>query len=201
MSPTQCLVAITGASGAIYARGLIERLARLPEMRVLVSATDAGRRLLVDELGASVSACDGAFSTWLSLGPAEMGKLEWIPVHEFGAGPMSGSFPLAAMAVAPCSMRTLGALASGLADHVITRAADVCLKERRPLVIAPRETPLSAIHLENMLRLTHAGARIVPLCPGFYHRPADISDLVAFMSQKIMEQMGLPVPDAFHWRA
>ena len=104
----------------------------------------------------------------------------------------SGSNPADAMAICPCTMGTLGAIAGGLADNLIERAADVMLKERRPLVLVPRETPLSAIHLENMLKLARAGAAIVPPAPGFYDRPKSIDDLVDFVVARVLDQLGVP---------
>jgi 4-hydroxy-3-polyprenylbenzoate decarboxylase len=103
----------------------------------------------------------------------------------------SGSNPADAMAICPCTMGALGAIAGGLADNLIERAADVMLKERRPLVLVPRETPLSAIHLENMLRLARAGAAIVPPAPGFYDRPRGVEDLVDFVVARVLDQLGV----------
>jgi 4-hydroxy-3-polyprenylbenzoate decarboxylase len=104
----------------------------------------------------------------------------------------SGSNPADAMAICPCSMGTLGAVAHGLADNLIERAADVMLKERRPLVLVPRETPLSAIHLDNMLKLAHAGAVILPPAPGFYTHPRSVEDIVDFVVARILDQMRVP---------
>jgi 4-hydroxy-3-polyprenylbenzoate decarboxylase len=104
----------------------------------------------------------------------------------------SGSNPADAMAICPCTMGTLAAVACGLADNLIARAADVMLKERRPLVLVPRETPLSTIHLENMLKLAHAGAVILPPAPGFYYRPQTVADLVDFVVARTLDQLGVP---------
>lgn len=199
MTEKNVLVGISGASGAIYAKALVEGLLRSGQCRVLVTATNAARRVLRDELGAASRPDRPGFEDWLALDRAERERLEWLPVADIGGGPASGNFPLAAMAVAPCSMRTLAAIAHGLADNLLTRAADVCLKEGRPLVLAPRECPLSTIHLENMLTLARAGARIVPPMPGFYHQPERIEDLVRYVTQKIVEQMGLDFPDPIRW--
>jgi 4-hydroxy-3-polyprenylbenzoate decarboxylase len=114
------------------------------------------------------------------------GREDWM------APVASGSNPGDAMAICPCSMGTLGAIAAGLADNLIERAADVMLKERRPLVLVPRETPLSAIHLENMTRLAHAGAVILPPSPGFYTRPQSVDDIVDFVVARILDHLGVP---------
>jgi flavin prenyltransferase len=193
------LIGITGASGAIYARVLLETLAVSHMGETLVVASDPGRRLLRDELGVTLGKPGGERFEWLRVAPAQREKVRLLPVEDIGAGPASGSFPLQAMAVVPCSMRTLAAIAAGLADNLLTRAADVCIKESRRLVLAPRETPLSAIHLENMLRLARCGVRIVPPMPAFYHAPQSIEDLARFVAQKIIEQMGLEFPDPVRW--
>jgi len=200
MSGKSLLVGITGASGAAYGRLLLECLARAGTHDVFVVVSDAGRRVLREEVGAEVRPDDGNLAQWLRITPGEAARLLWIPVSDIGAAPASGSTPLEAMAVAPCSMRTLAAMAHGLADNALTRAADVCLKEGRRLVVTPRETPLSALHLENMLRLARLGVRIVPACPGFYHAPQTAEDLVRFVVQKIFEQMGLDFPDPIRWK-
>ena len=111
---------------------------------------------------------------------------------DVGASIASGSFRTEAMVVAPCSMKTLAAVAHGLSDNLLTRAADVTLKERRPLILVPRETPLSAIHLENMLRLTRAGAIVMPAAPGFYNRPTRIAELVDFMVARVLDHLDVP---------
>ena len=122
---------------------------------------------------------------------ARAGQLNVYAREDWYAPVASGSNPGDAMAVCPCSMGTLGAIAGGLADNLIERAADVMLKERRPLVLVPRETPLSAIHLENMLKLARAGAAIVPPVPGFYDRPESIGDLVDFVVARVLDQLGV----------
>jgi 4-hydroxy-3-polyprenylbenzoate decarboxylase len=116
-----------------------------------------------------------------------------------GAGPASGSAKTAGMVVCPCSMGTLASIAAGTSRSLVERAADVTLKERRPLVLVPRETPLSAIHLENMLRLTRAGAVILPASPGFYNRPARIEDLVDFIVARVLDHLGVENTLAPRW--
>jgi 4-hydroxy-3-polyprenylbenzoate decarboxylase len=118
---------------------------------------------------------------------------------DLAAAPASGTWRFEAMIVAPCSMKTVGALASGLADNLLARAGDVSMKEGRPLVLVVRETPLNAIHLGNMLRLAEAGAAILPACPAFYHRPQGIEDLVRYVVGKVLDRLGLELPGAVRW--
>ena len=198
LSPHRVLIGITGASGAVYAQRLIEALCARPGLEVLVTATDAGRRVVREELGIDVASDDGHFGRWIrvpvgaeSAGAKACLPPRLLPVTDIGAGPASGSYALDAVAIVPCSMRTLAAVAAGLADNLLTRAADVALKEGRRLVLAPREMPLSALHLENMLRLARLGARIVPPMPGFYRHPRTIEDLVAFVVERLVDQMGV----------
>ena len=175
-------LAITGASGAPYAVRLLRVLndADVP-IRLIVSKT--GWRLLAEE--ASIT------------NEAELRTLtEWKRVHVFddsdrGATPASGSAPSRGMIVCPCSMGTLASIAQGTTRSLIERSADVCLKERRPLVLVPRETPYSQIHLENMLRLSRAGATILPASPGFYHRPESMEELIDFVVGRILMHVGV----------
>ncbi len=180
------VVAITGASGAPYAVRLLEALvAAKRSVQLIVSSH--GLRLLDTEVGiASVEALR-----------EHVGGLGWdravrvFDDNDRGAAPASGSALNAGMVICPCSMGTLSAIAAGSSRSLVERAADVALKERRPLVLVPRETPLSAIHLENMLRVTRAGAIVMPAAPGFYHRPRSIDDLVNFMVARILDHLGV----------
>ncbi|HNY25916.1 MAG TPA: UbiX family flavin prenyltransferase [Candidatus Sumerlaeota bacterium] len=193
MQIERVMVGITGASGAIYAHRLLRALALRPgEREILVVASKAGRRVVREELGSELPDTPDSMSAWLGLDPAPDGaRWQFFPVEDIGAGPASGSYRLHTMAIVPCSMRTLAAVAGGLADNLITRAADVCLKEGRRLVLAPRECPLNALHLENMLKLARLGVRIVPPMPGFYRGPQSVEDLVQFVVERLMDQMGL----------
>lgn len=199
MSAKKVLVGITGASGAIYGQALLVHLARQGACEVSVVISDAGQRVVRSELGVEAGCRLEDFGNWLRVTPEEAARLAWVPVSDIGAAAASGSNPLYAMAVVPCSMRTLAAVANGLADNLLTRAADVCLKEGRRLVLVPREMPLNAIHLENMLRLSRLGVRIVPPSPAFYHGPKTIDDLVRFVVQKTVEQMGLEAENPIRW--
>lgn len=186
-------LAITGASGAVYGLRLLEMLnaARVP-VRLVVSST--GWRLLEEELDVDDEAALRA----------RTGRWNQVVLYDDGdrgATPASGSAPSQGMVICPCSMGTLASIAQGTTRSLIERAADVCLKERRRLVLVPRETPYSEIHLENMLRLTRAGAVVLPAAPGFYHRPAGIEDLVDFIVGRIMSQLGIEHTIGPRWQS
>jgi len=183
-------IAITGASGALYAvRTLAELLARGVHVELVVS--DYGRRLLRDELGEA--------ATLEKLGPYLTAKYgvksdaELLTIHsnrDLGATIASGSHNCSAMAIVPCSMKTLAGIAHGLSRNLVERAADVMLKERRRLVIVPRETPMSLPALKNMVLCAEAGAMIVPAMPAFYQQPKSLDDLADFMAGKILSALG-----------
>lgn len=189
-------VAITGASGAAYGVALVRALAGAGH-RVHVVVSAGGARVLRHECGLSLNPRAPEPHV---LAPAHADRLVAHSIENYGASIASGSYPLAGLAVCPCSMGTLGRIAAGTAENLVTRAADVCLKERRPLVIVPRETPLSAIHLENMLRLARAGASIVPAAPGFYQDPQTVDDLIRFVVARVLEQLGLKQELTEPWR-
>ena len=171
------IVGITGASGAIYSVRLLEVLKSAGcEIHAVVS--EPGWQVL--EYECNIKREDIAK------------KVDFLhDVHNIGASIASGSFKTDAMVVVPCSMRTLGGIANGIADNLLGRAADVMLKEGRKLILVPRETPFSAIHLENMLTLSRLGVRIVPACPGFYHRPQDLQSVIDMMVGKICDTIGV----------
>jgi len=180
-------VALTGASGAVYGLTLLRALAG-PGRRVHVVVSEGGARVLRHECGLAVN------PRAPDVGELAPGAGDAVVGHSFadvGACIASGSYPLAGMAVCPCSLGTLGRIAAGTAETLVTRAADVCLKERRKLVLVPRDTPLAAIHLENMLRLTHAGAVVLPASPGFYGKPGSVEDLVRFVAARVLDQLGV----------
>jgi 4-hydroxy-3-polyprenylbenzoate decarboxylase len=185
-APLPLVVAITGASGAPYAVRLLEALvaARRPVWLVVSSH---GFRLLATESDipdmATLRARVGgeAWDRWVTV----------FDDGDRGAKPASGSARTAGMVVCPCSMGTVSGIAVGASRSLVERAADVTLKERRPLVVVPRETPLSVIHLENLLTLTRAGAVVIPAAPGFYHRPTRIAELVDFIVARILDQLGV----------
>jgi 4-hydroxy-3-polyprenylbenzoate decarboxylase len=184
-------LAITGASGAPYAVRLLRELNRAAvPVRLIVS--DTGWRLLAEEL-------DITDETGLRNATGDWSHVVAYSDRDRGATPASGSAPSRGMVICPCSMGTLASIAQGTTRSLIERAADVVLKERRPLVVVPRETPYSAIHLENMLRLTRAGAVVLPASPGFYHRPATIDDLIGFVVGRVLAQLGISTDVGPRW--
>ena len=194
MSRHPIVLAITGASGAPYAVRLLEVLARGGAPVWLITSSH-GMRLLRDECGIdSLDALRAATGgDWTSVTP--------FPDDDRGALPASGSRRTRGMVICPCSMGTLSAISLGSSRSLVERAADVTLKERRRLVVVPREAPLSAIHLENMLRLTTAGAVVLPAAPGFYHRPSRVEELVDFIAARVLDHAGVPHELAPRWRS
>lgn len=171
------IVGISGASGAVYGWELLKFLGREGhEIHAVVSAN--GWKVLEYECGVTPKDIEN-----------NVARLH--AADNLGAAIASGSFKTDAMAVAPCSMRTVAAIAHGLSDNLLCRAADVVIKERRRLVLVPRETPLSSIHLDNMLKLSNLGVTILPASPGFYHRPGSIDDLVKMMVGRIADALGV----------
>lgn len=193
-------VAITGASGSIYARTTLRLLAAsgvVETINLIMSGTAA--IVAQVELGVNLKEPDlSKINDWVGLEP-ESRMIRFWRLDNFAAKPSSGSNKQAGMIIVPCSMGTIGAIASGAGTNLIHRAADVCLKERRKLVLVPRETPYNAIHLENMLKLTNAGATILPASPGFYHRPTSIDDLVEHLCFRILDQFDIPHSKRSQW--
>ena len=181
------VVAITGASGSVYGLRLISELLRSGE-RVSLILTSAGRQVMNHETGLEWSAEIKVQRQQVQEYFASI-AVDCLAIDDFWAGAASGSAAVDAMIVAPCSMGTLGRIAAGLSGNLLERAADVMLKERRRLLLVPRETPFNNIHLENLLRLSQSGAIILPAMPGFYHGPETIEDLVDFVVGKILDQL------------
>ena len=192
-------VGISGASGAIYAQRLLMQLEESREVgQINLVASGPARRVIADELDiAPTSDAEQMVAEMIGRPSAKT-----IVFHsgDIGATIASGSYPVDAMVIIPCSASTLGALASGASRNLLHRAADVCLKEGRRLVIVPRETPLSIIHLENMLRLRQAGAMIVPAMPAFYHKPADINSMVDHFIYRVMDHLGVSHSQETVWQ-
>ncbi|GAB4227741.1 MAG: UbiX family flavin prenyltransferase [Deltaproteobacteria bacterium] len=185
------LLGISGASGAVYGvRALSLLLGRGIDAHVVVTETAWG--ILASELGGGgLPAGIGERGEWLARAASAAVPFRLHAGDDFGIPFASGSNPPDAMIVAPCSMGTLGRIAHGISSSVLTRCADVALKERKPLVLVTRETPLSVIHLENMLAAARAGAFILPACPGFYHRPETVGALVDFVAARALSCAGI----------
>jgi flavin prenyltransferase len=191
-------VGVTGASGALLARAALRMLeadARVERVHLIV--TEAGQRLLAQELG--VAPPDAKQAPSLIAG-ARTEKVELLANKDIGASIASGSYMIDGMAVIPCSAGTLASIANGTSEDLLARAADVCLKERRTLVLCLRETPLNRVHLGNMLRASEAGAVIMPVIPAFYFAPKTIDDLVEQYVCRVLAQLGLPQEQQYQWR-
>jgi len=193
-------VGITGASGTIYAHRTLQLLAAsgaVETINLILSSTAS--TVAQVEMGVNLRDADAArVNEWLGLASDSKLIRVWR-LDNLAAKPSSGSNKQAGMIIVPCSMATLGAIASCAGTNLIHRAADVCLKEGRKLVLVPRETPYNAIHLENMLRLANAGARILPASPGFYHRPKSIDELVDHLCNRILDQFDIPHSRKTQW--
>ena len=181
------VVAISGASGAVYGVTLLQMLAELDEVETHLTVSAAGLLNLQQELG---------------MNREQLERLAQVshPIHDVGAAIASGSFRSEGMVVAPCSMRTLAAIAHGLSDNLITRCADVTLKERRRLILMVRESPLNLAHLRNMTSVTEMGGIVFPPVPGFYHRPQTIAEMVDQTVSRVIDLLGLPQTEALRWR-
>ena len=186
------VVAITGASGAPYGVRLLDVLVR-NRVPVWLIVSSHGWRLLKQEAGISDEA---------ALRAATGGDWSSVTVYsddDRGAKPASGSAKWSGMVICPCSMGTVAAIAAGTSRSLVERAADVALKERRKLLLVPRETPLSLVHLRNLTAVTEAGAVVLPAAPGFYQRPTDVRQLVDFVVQRVVDQLGLEIEIAPRW--
>lgn len=189
MTQKKVVTAICGASGAIYGIRLLKALLERP-IEVLLSVSRAGEQVLRHETEYDGGSLEFFLETQGTDFHSEARLISYDPENLF-APPASGSFRHDGMIIAPCSMKTLGAVAAGLADDLILRAADVTLKERRPLVLLTRETPLSLVHLENMTRAARAGATIMPPCPGFYNRPQTVMEIVDATIARTLDQLDI----------
>lgn len=191
MSQFPLVLAITGASGAPYAVRLLEVLVR-HEVPTWLIVSGHGQRLLREECGIeSLEALEAATGDW--------SNVTLFPEGDRGALPASGSQRTAGMVICPCSMGTVAAVALGTSRSLVERAADVTLKEGRKLVLVPRETPLSLVHLRNLVAAAEAGATVLPAAPGFYHRPEQVGELVDFVVQRILDQFGIEAEVGRRW--
>jgi len=194
MASTDLVVAVTGASGSPYARRLIEVLLRAGRTVHLV-ISPAAIEVFEREVGRSLDLSERGFDPQALLGPAaehlDLSRIRYHHFRNFRAGIASGSFLTAGMAICPCSMGTLAAIAHGVSENLIHRAADVHLKERRKLVLVPRETPLSLVQLRNLVAVAEAGAVVLPAMPAFYTRPRSVADMVDFVVARVCDQLGV----------
>jgi 4-hydroxy-3-polyprenylbenzoate decarboxylase len=205
--PQNLTVATTGASGSVFLRQLllaVERDARVQTVNFIASGS--GLRVLAEELSIKGRSnlirqiLAGEKTKTPARVPIASSKIKEQSNSDIGANVASGSYPADAMIVIPCSMGTLARIANGIASHLIERAADVCLKEKRLLVLCVRETPLNKIHIRNLYRAADAGATIFPLIPAFYYGPASLDDMAREFAYRVLAHIGLPQPDAFHWK-
>jgi flavin prenyltransferase len=189
-------LAITGASGSIFARELLIALEADPRVsRIHFVASENSLRVLAEEL--EISGRNALLEKLLGHAPA---KTVQLSDEDIGASIASGSHPSDGMIVLPCSMGTLASIANGFAETLITRAADVTLKERRPLILCVRETPFNRIHLRNMQLASDAGAVIFPVIPAFYNKPIDSTEMARQFAWRVLAHIGLPQPDAYIWK-
>ncbi len=195
-APQILTVAATGASGSVFLRQLLlatERDRRVKTVNFI--ASDNALRVFAEELRIT-----GRSNLVAQLLGKPSKKIQQQNNADIGANVASGSYPTDAMIVIPCSMGTLARIANGLAMHLIERAADVCLKEKRRLVLCVRETPLNKLHIRNMYRAADAGATVFPLIPAFYNRPASVDVLAAEFANRVLAHIGLPQPNAYRWK-
>lgn len=176
------IVGIAGASGSVLARATIDRLLEM-QIPVIATASSAARMVWREEMDESFG---DALERWV-----DTGDFAYHAIGDLASPIASGTYPVRGMAVVPCSMGTIAAVAHGMSDNLLRRAADVCLKERRPLVLVPRETPLSVIHIDNMAVLARLGATILPPHPAFYLRPKTILDVVDFVTERTLIALGI----------
>jgi 4-hydroxy-3-polyprenylbenzoate decarboxylase len=195
--PQTITVGVTGASGAVLAQKALQLLEADPRVaRIHLVITEAGQRLFAEELAIPVGDLKQLPARILGATPR---KIELLPNKDVGASIASGSHDVDAMIVIPCSMGTLGAIASGVSDDLVSRSADVMLKEGRKLILCVRDTPFNRIHLENMLRAQQAGAVIMPAVPAFYHHPKTIDDLVTQYVCRVLAQIHLAQEEMYRW--
>ncbi len=200
-------IATTGASGSIFLRQLLLAVADDERVKTVnFIASDSALRVMAEEL--RISGRSNLLSQLLNRKPVKtsvasrsrMSKFKEQSNADIGANVASGSYPADAMVVIPCSMDTLARIANGVASHLIERAADVCLKENRPLILCVRETPLNKIHIRNLFRAADAGGTIFPLIPAYYYRPSTLDDLAREFAYRVLAHLGLSQRDAFRWK-
>lgn len=195
--PQNLTVATTGASGALFLRHFLLAAERDPRIRTInFVASDSALRVIAEELGLR-----GRNKLVQQITGKSSRKIQTQSNTDIGANIASGSYPTDAMVVIPCSVGTLARIANGIASHLIERAADVCLKEKRPVVLCVRETPLNKIHIRNMYRAADAGVTIYPLIPTFYNHPNNLDVMAREFAYRVLAHIGLPQPDAYRWKS
>lgn len=190
------VVAITGASGAPYALRFLQEATRHYQ-EIYVALSDQAYQVIGVETGRGITAQNISAQSLLGF---NSDVIWFVNKKDYFSPPASGSFRHDGMVIVPCSMGTAARIAHGISDDLITRAADVCLKERRPLILVPRETPWNLVHLRNMTQLAEAGATILPAAPGFYHKPQSLDDLVDFIVARILQQLGIEQKLTSQWQ-
>jgi flavin prenyltransferase len=194
--PHNLTVATTGASGSLFLRQFLLAVDRDPRLRTVnFIASDSALRVIAEELGLK-----GRANLVAQILGKSSRKIRQQANTDIGANVASGSYPADAMVVIPCSVGTLARIANGIASHLIERAADVTLKQRRPLVLCVRETPLNKIHIRNMYRAADAGATVFPLIPTFYNRPTTLDAMAREFAYRVLDHLGLSQPDAYRWK-
>jgi flavin prenyltransferase len=198
--PKNLTVATTGASGAIFLRHFLLAVDRDERVQTVnFIASDSALRVLAEELDLK-GRSDLVAQVLGASAPTSKNKTQIQSNADIGANVASGSYPADAMVVIPCSVGTLARIANGVAAQLIERAADVTLKEKRPLVLCVRETPLNKIHIRNMYRAADAGATVFPLIPAFYYHPASLDEMAREFAYRVLAHLGLPQPQAFRWK-
>ena len=194
--PENLTVATTGASGSIFLKHLLLTVERDDRVKTVnFIASDSALRVMAEELG-----IEGRSDLLRQIIGSPSQKIHHQANADIGANVASGSYPSDAMVVIPCSVGTLGRIANGIASHLIERAADVTLKERRPLVLCVRETPLNKVHIRNMSLAADAGATIFPLIPAFYYHPPSLEAMAREFANRVLAHIGLPQKDAYQWK-
>ncbi|MCC7491843.1 MAG: UbiX family flavin prenyltransferase [Fimbriimonadaceae bacterium] len=198
LPPQRLIVAISGASGSRYAALLLQQVVpRVPQVAVVYSRV--APRVITHELDLPAGRGTDPLALLDDIVVPAGHRVQRYGLNDYSAPFASGSNAYDAMVIIPCSQGLIGRIAAGLAETLIERAADVCLKERRPLLLVPRETPLSQIHLRNWLSLTEAGAIILPACPSFYHRPQTVDAVLLSVVDRVLAHLDLPRPEAYQW--
>ena len=196
LTPENLTVATTGASGSVFLKHFLLTVERDPRVKTVnFIASDSSLRVMVEELGV-----EGRSDLLRQIIGAPSPKIQQQSNTDIGANVASGSYPSDAMVVIPCSVGTLGRIANGTSSRLIERAADVSLKERRPLVLCVRETPLNKIHIRNMSLAADAGATIFPLVPTFYNHPSSADEMAQEFANRVLAHIGLPQQDAYRWK-